>query len=226
MTELQLVQSEAQVASAQQSLLNAEIQWRNQEFAFKQLLIGGASDPLLAQTVNPTDQPMLVDREVDIQGATEVALRERMDIRQQRQLLDVTQVNLDVTKSNSLPDLNLTAGYSLQGVGGNLYDRSSLGGEPVLVQSGGYVDGLNSIRDFDTPTWSIALNASYPIGTNPGKVDLERARLQLRQAELDVLDGRERFEHLPAGVEAEWSKARRNARIHGRAAARLFRQSW
>ena len=72
----------------------------------------------------------------------------------------------------------------LQGVGGNLFDRSGLGGEPVLVQQGGYFDGLNSIRDFDAPTWSLQLTASYPIGNNAGEANLERARLQLRQQEL------------------------------------------
>lgn len=184
MVELQLAQAEAQVASAQQSLLNAEIQWRNQELAFKRLLLGGTDDPLLQQTVNPTDQPALVSTEVDIRGATELALRQRTDIRAQRQQREISLVNLDVTKSGSLPDLALTASYSLQGVGGNLYDRSGLGGAPVLVRPGGYSDGLESIAHFDTPTWSLQLNGSYPIGTNVGKLDLERARLQLRQAEL------------------------------------------
>jgi outer membrane protein len=185
-TELQLLQAEAQVASAQQSLLNAEIQWRNQEFAFKRLLIGGTSDPLLSLTINPTDQPVVVDREVDIQAAVQTALRERTDIRQQRQQLQATEVNLGVSKSNALPDLNLTAAYSLQGVGGDLFDRSGLGGTPVLVRAGGYTDVLEAIRDFDTPTWSLTLNASYPVGRNPSKAILERARLQLRQAELDL----------------------------------------
>jgi outer membrane protein len=184
MVELQLAQAEAQVASAQQSLLNAEIQWRNQELAFKRLLLSGAEDPLLMQTVNPTDQPTIVSQEVDIRVATETALRQRTDIRQQRQQHEISQVNLSVSRSNSLPDLTLTAGYALQGVGGNLFDRSELGGAPVLVRAGGYGDGLQSIADFDTPTWNISLNASYPIGTNPSKVDLEVARLQLRQTEM------------------------------------------
>jgi len=43
-----------------------------------------------------------------------------------------------------LPDLNLTAGYSLQGVGGNLYARSGLGGEPELVAPGGYLEKVFS----------------------------------------------------------------------------------
>jgi outer membrane protein TolC len=184
MTELQLVQSEAQVASAEQSLLNAEIQWRNQEFAFKRLLLAGADDPLLTQTVNPASQPILVDQEVDIQAAIENALQQRADLRQQRQQREISTVNLNVSRSSALPDLTLTAAYSLQGVGGNVYERSGLGGDPVLKSSGGYLDGLESIRKFETPTWSLTLNASYPIGNNSTKAGLERARLQLRQADL------------------------------------------
>jgi outer membrane protein TolC len=184
MTELQLVQAEAQVASAEQSLLNAEIQWRNQEFAFKRLLLGGPDDQLLIQTVNPVDEPTLVDQEVDIQAAIDVALQQRTDIRQQRQQRDISELNLGVNRSSALPELNLTAGYSLQGVGGDLFQRSELGGDPVLVESGGYSDGLRSIAEFDTPTWSLTLNASYPLGANVTRANLERARLQLRQAEL------------------------------------------
>jgi outer membrane protein TolC len=184
MTQLQLVQAEAQVASAEQALLNAEIQWRNQEFAFKRLLLAGADDPLLQETVNPTDQPTLVEQAVDIDAAIERGLRERTDIRQQRQQREISDVNLAVSRSSTLPDLNLTASYSLQGVGGNLFDRGELGGDPVLIERGSYWDGIQSITDFDTPTWGLSLSASYPIGTNSAKVNLERARLQLTQADL------------------------------------------
>lgn len=183
-TEYQVIQSEAQLASAQQALLNAEIQWRSRELAFKQLLLGGAEDPLLTQTINPVDLPSIAQPAVDIQGAIESALAQRTDIRQQRQQQEISQVNLAVSRNSKLPDLNLTAAYQLQGVGGNLYDRSGLGGTPVLVQPGGYGDGLTSIADFDAPTWSLTLNASYPIGNTASEANLERARLQLRQQEL------------------------------------------
>src|SRR5687767_11021063 len=184
MVELQAAQAEAQVAAAQQSLLNAEIVWRNQELSLKQLLLAGADDPLLNQTVNPVDVPELTAQEVDLRAAVDTALRARMDIRRTRQQHEVTLLNLKVSRSNALPDLNLSAGYALAGVGGNLFDRSGLGGTPVLIDAGGYTQGLESIVYFRTPTWNLQLNGSYPIGHNPGKNDLERARLQLRQSEL------------------------------------------
>lgn len=185
-TELQVAQTEAQVASAEQALLNAEIQWRNQEFTFKTLLLGGADDPLLYQTVNPTDLPDLGEPAVDIEGAVEAALRERADIQQQRRQQNISEVNLEVSRTNTLPDLSLTASYSVQGVGGNLFERDQLGGDPVLVRQGGYLDGLESIAQLDTPTWGLTLNASIPLGIDPADANLERARLQLRQAELDL----------------------------------------
>jgi outer membrane protein TolC len=185
MAEIELFQAEAQVASAQQALLNAQIQWTNSEMAFKRLLVNGPDDPLLEQTVNPTDQlPSFQQLEVDIEAAIQVALRDRTDIRQQRQRRQIAELNLDVTRDASRPDVNLTAGYSLQGVGGDLFDRSGLGGAAQLIQEGGYMDGLRSIADFDTPTWNVGLNFSYPLGMKAAKANLERAELQLRQSDL------------------------------------------
>ena len=57
----------------------------------------------------------------------------------------------------------------LEWTGGNLFNRSELGGDPILVQQGGYLDGLNSIAGLETPTWNVSMNFSYPIGMRSGK---------------------------------------------------------
>ena len=185
-TAFQVIQAEAQVANAEQASLNAQIQWRNRELALKQLLLDGAGDPLLGATINPVDIPTLVDPQVDLTAATSLALGQRTDLLQQREQLRISEVNLDVSRSNKLPTLDLTASYSLQGVGGDEFDRGALGGVPVLVAPGGYSDGLQAIVDRDAPTWNLSLNASYPIGTNAQAANLERARLQFRQQELTL----------------------------------------
>ena len=111
MPQIQVVQAEAQVANAEQALLNAEVQWRNQELVLKSLLISGADDPLLYQTINPLDLPTFQEQDVDIQAAIDIALEERTDIRQLRQERNIAELDLDVTRDNRLPDLNLTASY-------------------------------------------------------------------------------------------------------------------
>jgi len=184
MSELQVVQAEAQVASAEQALLNAQVQWRNQELAFKSLLAGGPADPIFRQTVNPVELPIVEQPQVDIQAAVDTALANRTDLIQQRRQRDISQIQLNVTKNSTLPTLNLSAGYSLRGVGGDLYQRSGLGGEAVLIDQGGYMDALRSISDRDTPTWNLTLNFSYPIGNAASKANLSRARLQMQQTDL------------------------------------------
>lgn len=184
MTEIQMLQAQAQVASAEQAVLNAQVQWHTAELGFKSLLVDGPADPLLSATIDPTDQPTDAEHAVDMDAAVKVALAERTDIVQERRQRDISQVNLDVSKSSSLPELNLSAGYSLQGVGGNLYSRDGIGGAAQLIQQGGYLDGLYSIRDLETPTWNLSVTGSIPLGTNPNKANLERAKLQLQQTEL------------------------------------------
>ncbi len=184
MSELQVIQAEAQVASAEQALLNAQVQWRNQELVFKSLLVGGPDDPLFQQTVNPTELPEVTEPEVDIQGAVETALEERTDLRQQRRQRQISEVNLAVTRNSTLPNLNLSAGYSVRGVGGDLFERSGLGGEAILLERGGYGDAVQSLWDRDTPTWNLSLNFSYPIGNAASKANLQRARLQMEQTDL------------------------------------------
>ena len=110
--------------------------------------------------------------------------RLRTDLRQQRRQRQITEVELAVTRNSTLPDLNLTAGYSLRGVGGDRYERSGLGGEAILIEEGGYGDALDSLWDRDTPTWNLSLNFSYPIGNAASRANLERARLQMEQTDL------------------------------------------
>jgi outer membrane protein TolC len=186
MSDLQMLQAEAQVASAEQSRLGAEIQWRNQELSFKRLLVGGPNDPLLVQTLIPTSAPTLLFQEPDIDAAVAIALEQRTDLRQSRNNREISSLNLAVTNNNTRPDLNLTAAYSVQGTGGDRYQRVGLGGDLELVEPGGYTTGLRSLLDRNTPTWSINLNFSYPIGNKGSRASLRRAELQLEQTDLSI----------------------------------------
>jgi outer membrane protein TolC len=95
-------------------------------------------------------------------------------------------LNLAVTRDNLRPNLGLTAGYALQGTGGDLFARQGFGGEPVLVAPGGYLDGINTIWERETPTWSLTLNYSYPLGNKGAKANRARAELELEQTDLSI----------------------------------------
>lgn len=179
--EIDLVQLESQIANGEQSLLAAEITWRNAEIAFKRLLVDSASDEFFRSTINPTDLPSYEQTSVDIPAAVTRAIAQRADIETARQNLKISEMGLELTKNSVMPSLGLTASYSLAGVGGPLYNRSGLGGAAVLVQEGGYVDALRSIAKIDTPTWNVSMNFSKPLGLSAQKASYLRSQLSLDQ---------------------------------------------
>lgn len=186
MVEMELAQAEAQVASAQQDLLAAEIQWENQERDFKTLLVRGSQDPLMQEHIEPVDLPDYEEPDVDLAAAISQALDRRVDLETQRRQYRISENNLELARDNTRPSLNLNASYSLQGVGGNVFRRDDFGGEGELVERGGYVDGLTDITRFQTPTFQIGLSLSRPLGTSAQDANLEEARVQQRQAEMNL----------------------------------------
>jgi outer membrane protein TolC len=193
MAEIDLVQQEANIAQGEQSLLAAEVAWRNAELAFKRLLVDSTEDEFFRSTINPVDQPSFAVTEVDIPAAVQRAIAERTDIVTARQQLRISELNMELSKNGIMPSLGLTASYQLAGVGGPLFSRSGLGGAAVLVEDGGYVDALRSIAGFDTPTWQLALNFSKPLGLSAAKANHLRSELsfeqqetQLKATELDI----------------------------------------
>jgi len=179
--EIDLVQLESQIANGEQSLLAAEIAWRNAEIAFKRLVVESASDDFFRATINPTDLPSYEMTAVDIPAAVTRAIAQRADIETARQNMQISEMNLELTKNSVKPSLGLSASYALAGVGGPLFNRSGLGGTAILVEDGNYFDALRSIAKIDTPTWNVGLNFSKPLGLSAQKANYLRAQLSLDQ---------------------------------------------
>jgi outer membrane protein TolC len=179
--EIDLVQLESQIANNEQNLLATEIAWRNAEIAFKRLLVDSTGDDFFRATINPTDLPTIEIQSVDIPAAVARAIGQRTDIEQARKNLRITELSLDLSKDGTRPSLGMSASYSLAGTGGNLYNRSGLGGAAVLVEESGYLDALKSIGALDTPTWQVALNFSKPLGLSAQKANYMRSQLSFEQ---------------------------------------------
>jgi outer membrane protein len=191
--EIDLVQLESQIANGEQSLLAAEITWRNAEIAFKRLLVESADEDFYKATINPTDLPSFEMTNVDIPTAVTRAIAQRADIETARQNLKISEMSLELSKNAIKPSLGLTASYALSGVGGPFYQRSGFGGTAVLVEDGGYFDAVRSIVKNETPTWNLTLNFSKPLGLSSQKANhqrsllgLEQTKTAMKKTELDI----------------------------------------
>jgi outer membrane protein TolC len=168
--------AEVQEAQSEQALLNAQIQWTQAELALKRLIASGSDDDVYRATISPTSVPTFELQDVDIPGAIKNALAQRTDIVQQRQGLQMTDLNLELTKNQTKPQLDLTGSYQLAGSGGPQLQRG------VIVSDGSYFDALQNILGFDIPTWTVGLNFTYPIGMAAAKASLARSEIQRNQS--------------------------------------------
>ena len=90
-------------------------------------------------------------------------------------------MNLEVTKNQTMPTLNLTGSYQVAGVGGPQFDRNHL-----PIGDGGYFDALRGIGSLNTPTWTAAVQFNYPIGMMAQRASLARAELALQQSQTNL----------------------------------------
>jgi outer membrane protein TolC len=183
MAPLDVLQAQAEEAIRRQAVTQTAAARRTAELALKRLIVDGTDDPLWTATINPIDRPVYATEALDVAGAVRRALQNRTDLQQSQRQLASNDVSLRNLSDQQLPSLDLTASYGLAGIGGPLFIRqgSGLGSQIIGTVPGGFTDALGVLRDRTAPTWNLALNLSYPIGTSPAQANLARARLQQRQ---------------------------------------------
>ena len=186
---IDVAQPDLSVATAEQAQLNAEISWRNAELALKNLLVNGLDDELYRATINPVDVPGIPDQvpSVDIQAAMQAALSQRSDVIVSRRNLEISEMNFEVTKNNTLPTLGFSTSYSLGGTAGVRRER----GEITSIT--GWSTALRQIATNEAPSFQMQFNFTYPLGMKAEKanmaqqqINLDRTRIQLRQQELTI----------------------------------------
>lgn len=174
------VQPESAVAASEQQLLNAEITWKTAEINFKRLIISGTEDELIGTTINPTERPSLTQQTVDIPAAVRTAMDQRTDITIAKKNIESAQLNLEVTKNQTKPQLDLAGGYSVTGQDGARYSNG------VLVDPGGYAGALNQVFGLDLPTWNFQFNFTYPLFMAAARANYARAALQVDQQQAQL----------------------------------------
>jgi len=100
----------------------------------------------------------------------------------------VNDVTLKYLRNQTLPQVDVTARYGLIGQGGTQYLSSGSGINRVVtgVVPGGYGDALSTLFAQNFPTWNVALNVTYPIGTSAQDAAVARARVQTAQVEAQL----------------------------------------
>jgi outer membrane protein TolC len=173
---IDMVQSEATVATRKQELIYAYNAAANAEDNLKGLL--GFDLPHEWQVrIETTDSYNIDPFLPDLEESIETALHKRPAIIQQELELERLNTNVKVARNAALSRLDLTGSYGWGGVSGTSTIEDPDTGEPITIREN-WGDAAKQVFEFNFPKWTVGLNYSVPIGNHRAKEQLAATRYQ------------------------------------------------
>jgi outer membrane protein len=185
---IDIVQTEADMATADQDIINAEGAIGLAQDQLKRLL---NFDPVAwgAAPIIPIDPVRVEQQAFNLEQGMKTALQRRPEILAQGYAVASDQLRYGYWKNQNLPALNLQANYGHNGLDGTTYDQSG-----NVVATGGFGGATNQIFTENFKNWSVGLVFSYPIlnrsaigASGVAQYNLETARAQLIVLQQDVI---------------------------------------
>jgi len=177
---LEIVQAEAQVATANQTLIVAQTTLLQNQLTLLNLVSKDPTAPALRNLeIVTTDaaevEPPAVEK-IPIEDAIKEAITKRPDVLEAGTTLKADDVNIRATKNALLPVLNLSAFYSAQGLAGN-----SIKTTPPTMS--GLGDDFDRVFTGKYPEYNASLSLTIPIRNRQAQADNATALLVERQDE-------------------------------------------
>ncbi|NOZ77708.1 MAG: TolC family protein [Acidobacteria bacterium] len=180
---IDLVQPSATVAARRQALIAAKNVAGNAEDTLKALL--GFDQPAEWNIhIKTADTLQTASIRPGLAASIEKALKHRPEVRQELLALASIRLNVKVARNQTLPRLDLQAGYGWNGLGGNLtlVDRTT--GQVIEKVPGGLHDAYTQLLNREYPNWTMGITLGIPLGNHQAKANLIEQRFQLRQEEV------------------------------------------
>lgn len=185
MAPLDVVAAESEVAGREEAVIVAEAALLDAEDQLRRLIFKDNAGENWTYRILPTDRPSADPSPVDTSSAVMNALEKRTDVVAARKSLENSFDNQAFAKNQKLPVVDLVATYGTTGQAGTrLLDEN---GNPLVPPiTGGTGSALADVFGLDFPTWSIGVQASYPLFNRAASANEARARLSREQAEVSL----------------------------------------
>ncbi len=197
---LELVQSEAGVATREEEIIRARALVGDAEDVLRQLL---HLESMWDTTIRPVTDPEIPRVEIDLDQSIATALRERPEVIGKKLAIQIQDIDAQYFRNQKQPRLDLSVRYGFNGIGGDIRQVDFLTQEIIFEAPGDYGDAFDQITGGDFEGWGVSLNFAYPIQNRFAKaqsaiadVSLERGQAELKELELQVITGVRRLSRL------------------------------
>jgi outer membrane protein len=178
---IDIVQSEATVASRELDIILAENQVGNAADVLKGLM-GFENPEDWKSRIVPTDALGVTTTTVNLDESIANALQRRPELRQRQLETQISQINLLSARNAALPQLDLSLRYGYAGVGGTQTITDPSTGQVLGTTPGGWDDPLSQILNHQYNNWGALVNFSYPLENTTARANLAQARFGLSAA--------------------------------------------
>lgn len=187
---IDIVQTEFDIATAEQDIINAEGAVGLAEDQLKRLLNFEAGSwgqtPLI-----PTDAIQVEKSQFDLAEGVKTALQRRPEILAQNYAVASNELRYEYWGNQTLPQLDLVGGYGREGLDGRVFDL-----EGNVIARNSWADAASQIFNENFNSWRVGLVFSYPIlnraakgARGVAKFNLETERARLTVLEQDIIVG-------------------------------------
>jgi outer membrane protein TolC len=170
---LDIYRSESQVATRRVQVIQSEYSLKQAEDALR-MTIGTGQDPYFqALDLDLTEKPEPEGelRTIDTAATLQQALTKRPEFDATRAALAIDDTRIKLAHNRLLPELDLTAAYSSNGLGGTQFTTT---GQKMTSSS------LNQLFGFNYPTYYAQLSVSLPLKNRGAKAELGSALVSRR----------------------------------------------
>jgi outer membrane protein TolC len=181
---LELVASEAGIATREEEVILARADVGNAEDVLKTLLrLEG--EAAWAAAVVPETAPEIAPPAVDLGKALATALAARPELAREKLAQRSRVVEAAYYRGQTRPRLDLRVNYGYNGIGGDAIVRDDQG-DPIDTLEGGLGDAYDQILDADFPGWSVGLEFGYPLQNRTAKARAAIAGLEAERGEVAI----------------------------------------
>jgi outer membrane protein TolC len=186
---IEILSAEAEVATREADILEAEIAVSNSEDLLKTIINIAAEEGSGLQTIIPSDAPTEEPRSIAVDEALKTAIANRPDLRATRISLKNKELNVAYARNQVLPDLNFSASYWSPGISGTqlLYqDDNPLTGIVIGKIPGGAGASLRDALGLKYNNWAVGLSVGFGLSSLTSRSQYEASKITYEQSAIDL----------------------------------------
>jgi len=181
MARIEVVQAESEVAQREVQMVTTSYTADQTQDRVKKIITSLGDPALVSAELNPIELPRKPEDDdiLPIADGIKYALESRPELRQLALQLQNSDIDVQFTKNQLLPNLTVGASYTQSGVGGVETVRSGLGGSDIVsVIRGGLGDAFGQLFGYNYTGYAFGFNLSIPLTNKAALADNARAVTQ------------------------------------------------